>query len=152
MKYGWTPGATQAPPDQYVYHTDFYAQQQLRKGMQVAFVGLALLIGLGFIGYRGDGSFVYGPWLLGGLIPLFVGVAQIIGAVLGGASFGSAGTRQRFDTSGGTEQRPRRERLREARCRLGRHRTAAGGRGRFPKSRNRPHHRIIAADPKRKLA
>jgi hypothetical protein len=103
MKYGWTPGATPAPPDQqYVYHTDFYAQQQLRKGMQVAFIGLALLIGLGFIGYRGDGSFVYGPWLLGGLIPLFVGIAQIIGAVMSGATFGSAATRQRFDASGGT--------------------------------------------------
>ena len=34
-----------------------YAQAQLRKGMQVAFIGLALLIGLGFIGYRGDGTF-----------------------------------------------------------------------------------------------
>lgn len=102
MKYGWTPGTTQAPQEQYVYQTDFYAQQQLRKGMQVAFVGLALLIGLGFIGYRGDGSFVYGPWLLGGLIPLFVGIAQIIGAVLGGATFGSAGARQRFDASSGT--------------------------------------------------
>jgi len=26
-----------------------------------------------------------GPWLLGGLIPMFVGIAQIITAVLGGA-------------------------------------------------------------------
>jgi hypothetical protein len=102
MKYGWTPGPTQAPPDQqYVYQTDFYAQQQLRKGMQVAFIGLALLIGLGFIGYRGDGSFVYGPWLLGGLIPLFVGIAQIIGAVLSGATFGSTAARQRFDQTRG---------------------------------------------------
>jgi hypothetical protein len=98
MKYGWTPDAMhQDPSNQYVYSgAEFYAQQQLRKGMQVAFVGLALLIGLGFIGYRGDGSFVYGPWLLGGLIPLFVGIAQIIGAVMSGASFGPAMTRQRF--------------------------------------------------------
>lgn len=102
MKYGWTPGATQQEPanhyDYYPPH-DFYAQQQLRKGMQVAFVGLALLIGLGFIGYRGDGAYVYGPWLLGGLIPLFVGIAQIIGAVLSGASFGPAAARQRFGPS-----------------------------------------------------
>jgi hypothetical protein len=103
MKYGWTPEAT--PHDQsqqYPYYPDYYAQQQLRKGMQVAFIGLALLIGLGFIGYRGDGSFVYGPWLLGGLIPLFVGIAQIIGAVLGGASFAPPGGRQRFGPTSGT--------------------------------------------------
>ncbi len=99
MKYGWTPSATQAPPDQYGYQTDFYAQQQLRRGMQVAFIGLALLIGLGFIGYHGDGTFFPGPWLLGGLIPLFVGIAQIIGAVLGGASFGPPSARQRFTTT-----------------------------------------------------
>jgi hypothetical protein len=98
MKYGWTPGTVQQEqPNHYDYYPqDFYAQQQLRKGMQVAFVGLALLIGLGFIGYRGDGTYVYGPWLLGGLIPLFVGIAQIIGAVLSGASFGPAAARQRF--------------------------------------------------------
>ena len=84
MKYGWTPGATSpsGAPNQYFYQTDFYAQQQLRRGIQVAFIGFALLVGLGFIGYRGDGSYVYGPWLLGGLIPMFVGIAQIIGAVL----------------------------------------------------------------------
>ncbi|MGB8908089.1 MAG: DUF6249 domain-containing protein [Candidatus Cybelea sp.] len=91
MKYGWTPNATQAgAPNQYGYYPahDIHAQQQLRKGMQLAFIGLALLIGLGFIGYHGDGMFFPGPWLLGGLIPLFVGIAQIIGAVLSGASFG----------------------------------------------------------------
>jgi hypothetical protein len=98
MKHGWTPGAVQQDQQNHYdyYPHDFYAQQQLRKGMQVAFVGLALLIGLGFIGYRGDGTYVYGPWLLGGLIPLFVGIAQIIGAVLSGATFGPAATRQRF--------------------------------------------------------
>jgi hypothetical protein len=97
MKYGWTPGATmqEGVPSQYGYYpNDFYAQQQLRRGMQVAFIGLALLIGLGFIGYHGDGTVVPGPWLLGGLIPLFVGIAQIIGAVLSGASFGPPSARQ----------------------------------------------------------
>jgi hypothetical protein len=97
MKHGWTPGA--APQDManhYDYYPhDFYAQQQLRRGMQVACIGLALLIGLSFIGNRG-GVWYPGPWLLGGLIPLFVGIAQIISAVLGGASFGPASTRQRF--------------------------------------------------------
>jgi hypothetical protein len=101
MKYGWAPSATQAPSDPYVYQADFYAQQQLRRGMQVAFIGLALLIGLGFIGYHGDGTFFPGPWLLGGLIPLFVGIAQIIGAVLSGATFGAPSTRQRVTAAGG---------------------------------------------------
>jgi hypothetical protein len=100
MKYGWQPGAQMppgpagVPPQMNVgydqnYQT-FHAQQQLRKGMQVAFVGMALLIGLSFIGYHGDGPPHYGPWLLGGLIPLFVGIAQIITAVLSGATFGGA--------------------------------------------------------------
>ena len=104
MKSGWTPGTMQSgPANGYEYYPDFYAQRQLRKGVQVAFIGLALLIGLGFIGYRGDGTYVYGPWLLGGLIPLFVGIAQIIGAVLAGASFGPPSARQRFGpTSPGT--------------------------------------------------
>ena len=106
MKHGWVPGATQAPADPYPYQPDFYAQQQLRRGMQVAFVGLALLIGLGFIGYHGDGTFSPGPWLLGGLIPLFVGIAQIIGAVLSGASFGPASPGRRFGTSGDTQTMP----------------------------------------------
>ena len=62
----------------------YYAQAQLRKGITVTFVGFAVLIGLSFIGMRG-GMFYPGPWLLGGLIPMFVGIAQIINAVLNGA-------------------------------------------------------------------
>jgi hypothetical protein len=111
MKHGWVPGPSAGPAmNQYQYQTDFYAQHQLRRGIQVAFVGFALLIGLGFIGYRGDGTFVYGPWLLGGLIPLFVGIAQIIGAVLSGASFGVPAARRQFgpvpDASSQQAERP----------------------------------------------
>jgi hypothetical protein len=73
---GWTPGA---------YDPSYHAQAHLRKGVQIAFVGLALLIGLSFIGM---GHNLFGPWLLGGLIPLFVGIAQIITAIMGGAQFG----------------------------------------------------------------
>jgi hypothetical protein len=53
-----------------------------------------LLIGLSFIGYHGGDGFMSpasihpGPWLLGGLIPMFVGIAQIIIALLSGAQFG----------------------------------------------------------------
>jgi hypothetical protein len=101
MKYGWTPTANAARPNPYPYDNDYYAQHQLRRGVQVACIGMALLIGLGFIGYR-DGTFVYGPWLLGGLVPLFVGIAQIIGAVLSGASFGPPAGRERFGSGLGT--------------------------------------------------
>jgi hypothetical protein len=51
------------------------------------------LIGLSFIGYHGGDGFMQaptwhpGPWLLGGLIPMFVGFAQIGIAVLSGATF-----------------------------------------------------------------
>jgi hypothetical protein len=98
MKYGWQPGPTQNPipgpmpnmANPYMYDQNFYAQHQLRRGMQVAFVGLALLIGLSFIGYHGNGAPHYGPWLLGGLIPLFVGIAQVITAIMGGARIGGS--------------------------------------------------------------
>ena len=62
----------------------------------IALIGLAILIGLSFIGYDNSGPFNSpqfhpGPWLLAGLIPMFVGIAQIIVAVLSGARFGPAG-------------------------------------------------------------
>jgi Domain of unknown function (DUF6249) len=89
MKSGWTPGpgpGASVPPPGWsptAYDTSYQAQAHLRKGVQVAFIGLALLIGLSFIGHH-----VFGPWLLGGLIPLFVGIAQIITALMSGAQFG----------------------------------------------------------------
>ncbi len=99
-KQGWAPGTVPppgwAPPG--AYDPAYYAQHQLRRGIQVAFIGFALLIGLSFIGFH-DGRYVYGPWLLGGLIPMFVGIAQIISAVLSGAQItpmgasAAAGTR-----------------------------------------------------------
>ena len=60
-----------------------YPDRVLRKGVTVAMVGLALLIGLSFIDPGRPG-----PWLLGGLIPLFVGLAQIILALMSGAQIG----------------------------------------------------------------
>jgi hypothetical protein len=103
MKYGWMPGQPMPGAPNHYYPADVYAQRQLRRGVQVACIGFALLIGLGFIGYRGDGHIDPGPWLLGGLIPLFVGVAQIIGAIMSGATFGPQTVGQRFgpaDTAG----------------------------------------------------
>jgi hypothetical protein len=63
-------------------------QRILRKGMVLAAVGLALTIGLGFIGTFVDPHrYTFGPWLLGGLIPLFIGLAQIVSALMTGATF-----------------------------------------------------------------
>ncbi len=67
--------------------------RSLRKGITLTLVGLAILIGLSFIGYDNNGPFNSpefhpGPWLLGGLIPMFVGIAQIIVALLSGARLG----------------------------------------------------------------
>lgn len=88
-KGGWCdPAAYCAPPqgyDPYAY-SEWQAQRSLRKGITVAMIGFALLVGLSFINPGQPG-----PWLLGGLIPLFVGIAQIITAVLAGARFGPFG-------------------------------------------------------------
>ncbi len=62
----------------------------LRKGVRLAMIGLAITIGLSFIGMD-NGSFHPGPWLLGGLIPMFVGLSHVIIATLSGATLnGSA--------------------------------------------------------------
>jgi hypothetical protein len=64
------------------------AQNALFKGIRLTLIGFAILIGLSFIGGTpGSADFRGGPWLLGGLIPMFVGVAQIIIALLSGAQF-----------------------------------------------------------------
>jgi hypothetical protein len=80
------------PPSVRSYSDGCNPQAQLRKGITVSLVGFALLIGLSLFGYMGGGEFHYGPWLLGGLIPLFVGIAQIINAVLNGATIPGVGT------------------------------------------------------------
>ncbi|MBV9647893.1 MAG: hypothetical protein JO043_10555 [Candidatus Eremiobacteraeota bacterium] len=67
---------------------DDEAQRTLKKGIVVTFIGLALTFGLACIGFLIDPPhFVLGPWLLGGLIPLFVGLAQVVTALLFGATF-----------------------------------------------------------------
>ncbi len=85
----FNPGFAYGPPpvgpaplyDPYAY-SRFQANKTLRSGIVLSMIGLALLIGLSFI--RGH----FGPWLLGGLIPMFVGLAQVILALLSGAQFG----------------------------------------------------------------
>ncbi|MFY9779499.1 MAG: DUF6249 domain-containing protein [Candidatus Baltobacteraceae bacterium] len=95
-KADWRAVRAQSPsgPGAYAGAPQQAAQVTLHKGIKVAFIGLALTIGLSFIGYHDGGPFGMslhpGPWLLGGLVPLFVGLAQIVSALLSGASFGSS--------------------------------------------------------------
>ena len=91
MNPGASPGGPQAgawrqpPPPPQTWNVpptpDDDPQRALFKGIRVALVGLALTLGLGiaFGGYSGN------PAILGGLIPMFVGIAQIIVALLSGA-------------------------------------------------------------------
>jgi hypothetical protein len=78
---GTPPTAPDASGD--YYHA--YAQRRLGKGIMVAMVGMALYLGLGFI----DGNHGFGGSSLPGLIVMFVGLAQIISAVLAGATVGA---------------------------------------------------------------
>jgi len=98
MRNGFLPGASDTPrwtPGRATYRAPMEndwspaaAHCALRRGVTVAMIGLAITIGLSFIGYDGGGNWHPGPWLLGGLIPLFIGVAQVMIAVMSGASFG----------------------------------------------------------------
>jgi hypothetical protein len=89
-------GGPGMPPPNFVYNAyddPSSAQCTMHRGIVTAMVGFAILIGLSFIGYHsGDGPFSPatihpGPWLLGGLIPMFVGIAQVIIGLLSGATF-----------------------------------------------------------------
>ena len=87
------PGPVPGTPPQGAPYSYDYAQWQasrmLHKGITVGMIGLAMTIGLSFIdGMEGRP----GPWLLGGLIPMFIGIAQIVIALMSGATvpFGRA--------------------------------------------------------------
>ncbi len=94
---GWQAGSVAPPPVPPPWvpgpsDTDS-PDRSLRKGITLGLIGLALLIGLSFIGSDTNGPLNSleihpGPWLLGGLIPMFVGIAQIIVALLSGAHLG----------------------------------------------------------------
>lgn len=94
-KAGWydpgmygMPGAAPGTAPGYDPYAAMYcgANRSLRKGITLTMIGFALLVGLSFINPGRPG-----PWLLGGLIPLFVGIAQIITALLSGARIGPIG-------------------------------------------------------------
>ena len=76
------PHAAQPPqPPPWVPAPEDDPQRALHKGIRIALIGFGLTLGLGaaFGGFRGN------PIILGGLVPMFVGIAQIIIAVLSGA-------------------------------------------------------------------
>jgi hypothetical protein len=79
------PGVAPPPYDAYAAMCN-NPNRMLRKGITLAMIGFALLVGLSFIDVGRPG-----PWLLGGLIPLFVGIAQIIISLISGASLGPFG-------------------------------------------------------------
>ena len=91
IRHGMAPG-TKLPrrpvqPGDYTSPTYSAADAHLtlRKGIRLTAIGMAMTIGLSFIGFRHDEMHL-GPWLLGGLIPLFIGLAQVVIALLSGAT------------------------------------------------------------------
>jgi len=89
------PTVVPVPPPSWTPEDD--PQRALYRGIRTAFIGFAILIGLSFIGGTpGSSDFHGGPWLLGGLIPMFVGIAQVIIAVLSGAELPGVQPRSRY--------------------------------------------------------
>jgi hypothetical protein len=84
----WAP---QAPPPGWSTPEDD-PQRALYKGIRLALIGFAITFGLGiaFHGFSGN------PIILGGLIPMFVGVAQIIIALISGAQLPGVDNRITF--------------------------------------------------------
>ncbi len=75
-------------PDRFVAEP---AQVTLNKGIRLAMIGFAITLGVSLASIHssdGDLSWHPGPWLLIGLVPMFIGIAQIIIAILSGASAG----------------------------------------------------------------
>ena len=69
------------------------AQVTLNKGIRLAALGLAITIGVALASFHGsdDGLRWHpGPWLLLGLVPLFIGIAQVIIGVLAGSNVAAA--------------------------------------------------------------
>ncbi|GAC1543383.1 MAG: hypothetical protein NVS3B16_09640 [Vulcanimicrobiaceae bacterium] len=93
IRGGFAPGKADA---RVAYAAQPYSSEAahttLRKGITLSFIGFAITLGLSFIGLQEvgggglPGSWHPGPWLIGGLVPLFVGLAQVVIALLSGAT------------------------------------------------------------------
>ncbi len=88
---GWQQPQPVPPPQNWAGCDDIGPQGALFKGIRLALIGLAITIGIRY----GFGS-AHNPIILGGLIPMFVGIAQIIIALLSGAQFPGMGPRATF--------------------------------------------------------
>jgi len=73
--------------------TNISPQVMLRRGIRLTAIGVALSIGLSFVGHSESvvnsvsvSSWYPGPWLLFGLVPLCIGLSQITIALISGAS------------------------------------------------------------------
>jgi|SRR5580658_4061210 hypothetical protein len=87
-----TPTTPAAAPQMPYYPPGDDPQHALFKGIRTAIIGLGILLGVSFFGGTwGSADFHGGPWLLLGLVPMFVGIAQIIIAVLSGAQLPGVG-------------------------------------------------------------
>ena len=86
-----TPMPGRQPAGQTVFVPNGTCQATLAKGIRTMFIGFALLIGLSLIGCQSDAGWHPGPWLLGGLIPFFVGLSQVVIAMLSGATIVAPG-------------------------------------------------------------
>ncbi|MDE2571608.1 MAG: hypothetical protein KGM44_03680 [bacterium] len=99
-KADWSDWASAARTGRWGRDPAAAARRRLHSGVTLTFLGLALTIGLSFIGYTSNGAFglpgiTPGPWLLGGLIPMFVGLAQIVTALLSPPALGGDPGRMR---------------------------------------------------------
>ncbi|HBN09014.1 MAG TPA: hypothetical protein DD435_10330 [Cyanobacteria bacterium UBA8530] len=70
IQHGFDP-RTLSEPSQLSREFD---SSRLERALTLTGIGLALTIGLGFIGF--------GPWLLGGLIPLFIGLSRLLALLI----------------------------------------------------------------------
>jgi hypothetical protein len=88
----WQPGPAAMAQGQKVGQSDEWSSQcganALRKGITLTMIGFAITLGLSFIGYHEGSGWHPGPWLLGGLIPMFVGIAQVLIGLMSGATLG----------------------------------------------------------------
>jgi hypothetical protein len=69
-------------------HTPESARITLNKGIRLALIGFALTLGITIatVHVSSDGfSWHPGPWLLIGLLPMFIGIAQVLIGILSGA-------------------------------------------------------------------
>jgi len=72
---GWESSFAMSPPVAGPAPDALAVRAQFRKGVVLAFIGMALTLGLS------SGFQHFGPAVLGGLIPLFIGLAQITLAI-----------------------------------------------------------------------